>query len=423
MQITFIPTEHLKLYDRNPRKNEASVPKVAASIKEFGWRQPIVVNKDMKVVAGHTRLLAARQLGLKSVPVHVIDNLTEAQIKAYRLADNRTHEDAEWDTELLKIELGDLKESDFNLSLTGFDANEIEQILAAGDLEVPNEDAVPDHEINESATSKLGDIWTLGNHKLLCGDAIYIDSYKQLLGNRPADMVFTDPPYNVEYTRGARERINSHYSGQIKGKILNDNLGGSFSEFLKTICRHLVANSNGAIYLCMAASELDTLQDAFREAGGYWSTFIIWAKNHFSLNNSDYQKQYETILYGWPKSKKHFWCGARDQTDLWFFDKPDSSRLHPTMKPVELVSKAIENSSKSGDIVLDVFGGSGSTLIACERTNRHCRMIELDPHYCDTIIQRWQIFTGKQATLEATGKTFSDIKIARNSKATATSAE
>ena len=408
MHISLTPIEHIKPYARNPRVNDLSVAKVAASIKEFGWQQPIVVDKNMVVVVGHTRLLAAKRLGYKSVPVHIADNLTDAQIKAYRIADNRTHEDSKWDMELLGIELGDLKESDIDLAVTGFDADELDKLIKIENVNFADENDVP--EITTSAISQLGDMWLLGDHKLLCGDAVYIDSYKQLLGNKLADMVFTDPPYNVEYTRGARERIDAHYSGKVTGKILNDNLGASFEEFLKNICRHLVANTNGAIYLCMAAGELDTLQDAFREAGGYWSTFIVWAKNHFSLNNSDYQKQYETILYGWPKGSKHFWCGARDQTDLWFFDKPDSSRLHPTMKPVELVSKAITNSSKSGDIVLDSFGGSGSTLIACEKTNRRCRMMELDPQYCDTIIQRWQIFTGKQATLESSGKTFSETK-------------
>ena len=399
MQISVELVDRIIPYINNPRRNEASVAKVAASIKEFGWRQPIVVDKNMVVIVGHTRLLAAKQLGYKSVPVHVADNLTEAQIKAYRLADNRTHEDSEWDNELLALELLGLKESDFDLSITGFDNSELEQLLTTENLGLVEEDSIP--ETSEAIVSASGDIWILGNNKLFCGDALCSDSYNKLLGNTKADMVFTDPPYNVNYIGGARERIEARLTGHGREKILNDNLGVNFYEFLKTTCNNLIKHCTGAIYICMSSGELHNLYKSFSESGGHWSTFIIWAKNHFTLGNSDYHRQYEPILYGWPKSNKHFWCGARDQSDVWFFNKPNSSDLHPTMKPVELVEQAIKNSSKSDDIVLDVFGGAGSTLIACEKTNRKCRMMELEPKYCDVIVQRWQAFTGKQAKLES----------------------
>jgi DNA modification methylase len=195
--------------------------------------------------------------------------------------------------------------------------------------------------------------------------------------------------------------------------ILNDNLQSGFYEFLHTVSAHLITHCKGAIYIFMASSELDTLHRAFERAGGYWSTFIVWGKSHFCVGGSDYQRQYEVMLYGWPKDKKHFWCGARDQSDLWSFDKTDACTLHPTMKPVELVAQAIKNSSKSGEIVLDSFCGSGSTVIACEKTKRVCRAIELDPKYCDVIIKRWQEFTGKSATLSGTDQTFEQMKESR----------
>lgn len=360
------------------------------------------------IIAGHTRLLAAQQLGLKSIPVHVAKDLSDAQVKAYRLADNRTHEDATWDNELLAIELGELKDGDFNINLTGFNADELEQLCAHGALEgLTDDDAIP--ETPDAVTSRLGDIWILGEHRLLCGDATTPEAYKQLLGDNFADMVFTDPPYNVNYGKTFKNRLRSKNGLKESFTIMNDNLGDDFYEFLRVSCQNALAHCKGALYICMACAELDTLQKAFREAGGHWSTFIIWAKNTFTLGRADYQRQYEPILYGWPEGNKHFWCGARDQGDVWFFNKPHCNDLHPTMKPVELIQRALENSSKNGDSVLDCFGGSGSTLMACEKMGRKARLIELDPKYCDVIITRWEEFTGKKVTLED-GKSFADIR-------------
>lgn len=235
----------------------------------------------------------------------------------------------------------------------------------------------------------------LGEHKLICGDSVKLETYQSLLVNELADMTFTDPPYNVDY--GER-------------KIKNDNLGADFFKFLSDSCSNILKFTKGACYICMSSAELSNLQKAFTDAGGRWSTFIIWAKNHFTLGRSDYQRQYEPILYGWKNKNDHYWCGDRNQSDVWYFNKPNKSELHPTMKPVELCKKAILNSSKTDDIILDPFGGSGSTLIACEETNRKCRMIELDSKYVDVIMERFQNFTGKEAILERTGETFNKIR-------------
>jgi DNA modification methylase len=374
-------------YANNPRKNEAAIAKVAASIKEFGFRQPIVVDSEFVVVAGHTRLLAARQLGLAEVPIHIAEGLSAAQIKAYRIADNRTNEDAEWDDELLGIELGDLQNNGFNLELTGFGSDELNKLMLPTEISgLTEDDVIP--EVSEETITKPGDVWILGDHRLYCGDSIDPVSIGILLDGATVDMIFTDPPYNV------------NYSNDTGDKIRNDNMGEGFYEFLLSACKNMIRVCKGAVYICMGAAELHTLHRAFTSAGGHWSTFIIWAKNHFALGRSDYQRQYEPILYGWPIGAKRHWCGDRNQSDVWNFAKPSSNDLHPTMKPVELVCRAIENSSKPGDIVLDPFAGSGSTLIACEKLDRYARVIELDQRYCDVIIKRWEIFTGKTATLE-----------------------
>jgi DNA modification methylase len=390
-------------YARNPRKNDAAIAKVAASIKEYGFRQPIVVDEEMVIIAGHTRLQAAQSLGLKKVPVHVATGLTQAQIKAYRLADNRTHEDAEWDEELLAIELGELNELGFDLDLTGFDAIELEDLLDGEPMAgLTDDDEVP--EAPEIPVSKEGDIWLLGDHRLICGDSTKAKTMKALMGDELADMVFTDPPYNVDYGQSMKDNVRGN-----KRKIKNDNLGADFQKFLTDACTEMVKVCKGALYICMSSSELHTLHRAFADAGGKWSTFIIWAKNTFTMGRSDYQRQYEPILYGWPEGNKHFWCGDRSQSDVWNYNKPRVNDLHPTMKPVELVCRGIENSSKTKDIVLDSFGGSGTTLIACEKLQRKARLIELDPCYVDVIVKRWEEFTGNTAKHAGEKKSFAEI--------------
>jgi DNA modification methylase len=344
------------------------------------------------------------------VPVHVAEGLTPTQAKAYRIMDNRSHENAEWDDELLRLEFGDLKLDDFDLALTGFVSEELDKLLGAEQIEgLTDPDEAP--EVPAEAVSKPGDLWILDDHRVLCGDSTVMTDVEKLMGGQLADMSFCDAPYNVDYGNSAKDKMR----GKDR-RILNDALGEGFYQFLYDACVNLLLVTKGACYLSMSSSELDTLQRAFKAAGGKWSTFIIWAKNTFTLGRADYQRQYEPILYGWKDGSQHYWCGARDQGDVWFVDKPRVNDLHPTMKPVELVERAITNSSKSRDIVLDLFGGSGTTLIAAERTGRSARLMELDPKYVDVIVQRWQDYTDNKAVLDGEDRTFDDLKVARKPK-------
>ena len=402
LHIDYRPIESLIPYARNARTHsEEQIAQIAASIREFGWGAPILVDGHNNVIAGHGRLLAARKLGMTEVPVVPMAHLTDIQRKALILADNKIGENASWDNELLGLELAELQEDGFDLAITGFSVDEWDALIAgdASNVGLTDEDQVP--EVAENQISKSGDIWILGEHKVLCGDATKSDDYKALLGEELVDMTFTDPPYNVNYANTAKDKL--------RGKnrpILNDNMGEGFGAFLLAACQNILNVTKGAIYIAMSSSELDTLQSAFRSAGGKWSTFVIWAKNTFTMGRADYQRQYEPILYGWKEGADHYWCGARDQGDVWQIKKPHKNDLHPTMKPVELVERAVRNSSKTRDLVLDPFGGSGSTLIACEKSGRRARMIELDPKYVDVIVKRWQDFTGKNATRVSDGTTF-----------------
>jgi DNA modification methylase len=397
LQVATWPVDKLIPYARNARTHSAEqVAQVAASIAEFGWTNPILAGADGIVIAGHARLLAVRKLGMTEVPVIVLDHLTESQRRALVLADNRLALNAGWDEEMLRVEMAALDEDGFNLEVVGFTDEEIVGLLRDPD-EVhagnTDDDAVP--ETPEAAVTVPGDVWILGEHRLLCGDATQLADVEKVLAGGLADMVFCDPPYNVNYGATMKDKLRGN-----KRKIANDDLGQDFAQFLRDACVTILAVTKGAIYVCMSSSEIHTLQRVFREAGGHWSTFVIWAKNTFTMGRSDYQRQYEPILYGWKEGTDHFWCGARDQGDVWFVKKPVVNDLHPTMKPVELVERAIRNSSKGRDTVLDPFGGSGTTIIACEKAGRQARVIELEPKYCDVIVARWQEFTGKQARLE-----------------------
>lgn len=403
-RIEHWPLDKLLPYVRNARQHsEDQIAQIAASIAEFGFVNPILTGADGVLVAGHGRLAAAHKLGLATVPVVVLDHLTPTQRRALVLADNRLAELATWDNDLLRIELEALQDDGFDLDLTGFDADALADLLASEEPEhegQTEDDAVPD--VPEEPVSHPGDVWLLGPHRLVCSDATTAESFALLLpdGER-ADMVFTDPPYNVNYANSAKDKLRGKHR-----PILNDALGAGFYDFLYDALALINAHTRGAIYVAMSSSELDTLQSAFRAAGGHWSTFIIWAKNTFTLGRADYQRQYEPILYGWPESAERHWCGDRDQGDVWQIKKPQRNDLHPTMKPVELVERAIRNSSRAGDVVLDPFGGSGTTLIAAEKAGRVARLIELDPKYADVIVRRWQDWTGKQATRETDGLAF-----------------
>jgi DNA modification methylase len=323
------------------------------------------------------------------------------------IADNRIAENASWDDAMLQVELAALQDEDFDLSMTGFDPDELADLLAGEETTTEgqtDEDAVP--ESSGPAVSRLGDVWICGNHRVLCGDATQEESYQALLGDEHVAMVWQDPPYGVNYANSAKDKM--------RGKdrpILNDNLGEDFQPFLEAALVPMMARCDGAIYIAMSSSELDTLQAAFRAAGGKWSTFIIWAKNTFTLGRADYQRQYEPILYGWPDGSTRHWCGDRDQGDVWQIKKPHKNDLHPTMKPVELVERALRNSSRPGDTVLDCFGGSGTTLIACERSERHARLMELDPNYVDVIVRRWQDYSGGKATRHSDGVMFDSVEL------------
>ncbi len=333
---------------------------------------PILVGDDHVIAAGHRRLMAAQQLGLDRVAVIVLEHLTETQRRALVVADNRLADAEGWTEELLHLELSDLNDLGFDLDLIGFSDEELDNLLnppAADNPGLTDEDEVPEPEEGAEPRTKPGDLWTLGDQRVLCGDATNPDDMARLMDGQLAEIVFMDPPYNVNYGDTAKDKMRRNVWPRSR-KILNDNLGTDFGAFLAAAMANLLAVTKGAVYVCMSSSELDTLQKAFRSAGGKRSTFIIWAKNTFTLGRSDCQRQYEPILYGWPEGLEHYWCGDRNQGDVWFVNKPLKNDLHPTMKPVELDERAVRNSSKSRDIVLDPFGGSGSTLIACEKAGR-----------------------------------------------------
>lgn len=381
MQINEIEVSKLIPYAKNSRTHDdAQVAQIAASIKEFGWTNPILVDGDKGVIAGHGRLLAARKLGYDKVPVIELKHMTEAQKRAYVIADNKLALNAGWDNNFLALELQDLKDQDFDLTLLGFDDKELDALLAPEIVEgLTDEDAVPDTPIEPK--TKLGDIYILGNHRLMCGDATDIDQVDSLMGDNKADLVFTDPPYGVDY-----KGINNDTR-----EGLEDLLRSSFANYYGH------SKSGAAIYCFHSDRCADVFHKVFREFF-HFSSMIIWAKNSLTLSQTDYQSQHEPCLYGWMNNGSHSWYSDRKQTSVWRFDK-EKVDGHTTPKPVELVAKAITNSSKSDDIVLDLFSGSGSTLIACEKTGRKARLMELDPKYCDVIVKRWEDFTGKKAVL------------------------
>ncbi|MGD0354880.1 MAG: site-specific DNA-methyltransferase [Dehalococcoidia bacterium] len=397
-----INIEHIEIGDlkpdpANPRRiSDQELEALTRSIREFGLIDPIIARREDKtVIGGHQRLLAARRLGYKTVPVVFVD-LTMEKARLLNIALNKIT--GSFDQELLARLLSELNQTpEIDLTLTGFDDDDLKKLIKSLDAREKRE-RLEDFDLEAALEqcksqpiTKPGDLWFLGDHLLLCADATDLEAVQCLMGEYKAAMAFTDPPYNVDY--------GNHGPAKGRRSIANDNLGTEFQAFLVKSCHNILEFTDGAVYICMSSSELHTLQSAFISAGGYWSTFIIWAKNTFTLGRSDYQRQYEPILYGWREGAQHHWCGDRDQGDVWRVEKPTSSPLHPTMKPLALIEKAIENSSKRGDKVLDLFLGSGSTLIACERTGRTCCGIELEPLYVDIAVKRWEAFTGEKARL------------------------
>jgi DNA modification methylase len=394
-------------YARNARTHsDAQIAQLAGSIREWGWTMPVLVDETGNLIAGHGRILAARLLGLVEVPVMTASGWSEAKRSAYTLADNRIALSAGWNETMLAAELSDLEAAEFDLSVIGFSLDELMELAVHKPDGLTDPDDAP--EPPTVPISRYGDIWNCGEHRVQCGDATVMREVEAVMAGETADMAFTDPPYNVDYVNKSKDKQHGTHR-----PILNDALGQAFGVFLYEASVNILALTKGAIYICMSSSELDTLQKAFRSAGGKWSTFVIWAKSTFTIGRSDYQRQYEPILYGWKDFAAHYWCGARNQGDVWFFDKPHKNDLHPTMKPVALVERAIGNSSKAGGIVLDPFGGSGTTMIAASRAGRRARLMELDPKYVDVAVRRWEAFTGQAATLEGDGRTFADISSER----------
>mgnify|MGYP001448020418 FL=1 len=392
MKIEIADITSIKPYENNPRKlSETAIEKVAMSLKEYGFRQPIVVDKKRVIVAGHTRYRASKKLGLKKIPISVIDNLSNEQINAYRIADNRTAEESEWDSELLKMEIKELEAKDFKLDLLGFNEDQINDLLFEEKQGLTDEDEVP--EAPEEPISKLGDIWKLGNHRVMCGDSIKIDTYAKLCNETKVDLYLTDPPYNVSY------------EGKTKDKLTIQNDKQTDDEFIQFLSQAFVSADSvlkmgGAFYIWHSDSEGLNFRLACIEAKWKLRQTLIWSKNSMVMGRQDYHWQHEPCLYGWKEGSSHSWYSDRKQTTIIKHDRPTQSKLHPTMKPVGLMEYLIKNSSKQEDIILDSFLGSGSTLIACEKQSRICYGVELDPKYCDVIIKRWENFTGKKAELE-----------------------
>lgn len=403
MQIHSRPVDGLIPYARNSRTHsDEQVAQIAASIREFGWTNPVLLDGANGIIAGHGRVLAARKLGMAEVPCIELSHLSEAQKKAYIIADNKLALNAGWDNELLALEFGELQELGFDLDLTGFDADELEALMP---VEVPegltDEDAVP--EVPAEPVTKLGDVWVLGKHRVMCGDSTSIEALEALTQGQLVDMWLTDPPYNVAYEGKTKDAL----------KIQNDSMSAdSFRQFLRDACVAAdAAMKPGAVfYIWHADTEGYNFRGACMDAGWQVRQCLVWKKSVLVMGRQDCHWKHEPCLYGWKDGAAHLWAADRKQTTVLEFDKPQRNGEHPTMKPVALFEYQLLNNTKGGDIVLDSFGGSGTTLIAAEKNGRVARLMELDPKYCDVIVKRWQDFTGKQATLESDGRTFAEVQ-------------
>lgn len=394
MDIVNLKVEELIPYINNPRNNDDAIDKVAASIKEFGFKVPIVIDNNNVVVTGHTRLLASKKLGLQEVPCVVADDLSPAQIKAFRIADNKVSEYAQWKDDMLKVELEELEEMDFDLDSVNIDYSDFDIAL---DLEDIQEDAYnEDDDIIEEAPkipySKEQDIWLLGKHRLMCGDSTKQEDVEKLMDGEKADLVVTDPPYNVAVNNEDIESLKAR-NRRLDGLIIqNDKMTASeFPIFLEKIfARYYETMKEGAsIYVFYADSETINFMTKFTEAGFHFAQNCIWNKQQFVMTRKDYHYKHEPCLYGWKLGKAHNWYTDRKQSSVWDFDRPFKNELHPTMKPIDLIKYPIGNSSKKGDVVLDLFGGSGSTLIASDTLSRKSYLMELDPRYVDVIVKRY----------------------------------
>lgn len=398
-ELQLVPLDKLVPYQNNARTHSPEqINKLRSSLREFGFINPVIIDRDYGIIAGHGRAIAAREEGINEVPCVFADHLTEAQKKAYIIADNRMALDAGWDEELLRIEIEELQGMDFDPLLTGFDEKELSKLFDDG-KEAKDDDFDVDAELQKPTLSKAGDVWTLGRHRLVCGDSTKPETYEVLMDGRKANLVVTDPPYNVDYKGTA-------------GKIKNDNMASEkFFDFLFDAfsCMEKVMADDASIYVFHADTEGLNFRKAFDAAGFYLSGCCIWKKPSLVLGRSPYQWQHEPVLYGWKKNGKHQWYSDRKQTTIWEFEKSKKNGEHPTMKPIPLLCYPITNSSMSNTLVLDPFGGSGSTLIACEQTDRSCATIELDEKFCDVIVNRYieLVGTAEKVSVLRNGQTFS----------------
>lgn len=405
-EMQLVPIDKLIPYVNNARTHSAEqLNKLRSSLREFGFINPVIIDRDFNVIAGHGRIIAAKAEGISDVPCVFVDYLTPAQKKAYIIADNRMALDAGWDEEMLKVEIEALQAEDFDLGLTGFDEKELASFFG-DETETKDDDFNVDAELEKPCITKFGDLWLLGNHRLVCGDSTKPETYELLMDGKKANLTVTDPPYNV------------NYEGSV-GKIKNDNLENEkFYQFLLDafICMEKSMANDASIYVFHADTEGLNFRKAFSDAGFYLSGTCIWKKQSLVLGRSPYQWQHEPCLFGWKKNGKHQWYSDRKQTTIWEFDKPKKNGDHPTMKPIPLIAYPIKNSSMSNCIVLDPFGGSGSTLIACEQTNRICHTIELDEKFCDVIVKRYieQVGSSDGVSVVRDGKTiaFSELEVA-----------
>lgn len=428
MKVTLRPIAEIKPYERNPRLNDDAVDAVCASIKEFGFRQPIVVDADDVIICGHTRFKAAMQLGLEKIPVHVAKDLTPQQIKAYRIADNKTAELAEWNYQLLPIEISELQSCNYDLGLLGFDAEELAKLLDPGIEEgLTDPDDIPAQP--DAATTEPGDLWILSAHRLYCGDSSNPADLETLLAGAVIDLVNTDPPYNVKVEPRSNNAIaagNSSFAApkthhqkfdlerhpgkakptqqKLRPKdrpLVNDFLtdeafDGMLLAWFKNMSNAL--KPGGSFYIWGGYANIGNYPGPLKAAGFYFSQGIVWDKLHPVLTRKDFMGAFEICFYGWKEGAGHKYHGPNNATDLWHLKKVNpQSMVHLTEKPVELAIRAIQYSSLTGGNVLDLFGGSGSTLIACEQTGRKAFLMELDQLYCDVIVERWEKFTGKKA--------------------------
>ena len=398
-KFELVDIDKLVPYANNARTHSpAQINKLRSSLREFGFINPVIIDRDFGIIAGHGRVLAAREEGISEVPCVYADHLTEAQKKAYIIADNRMAMDAGWDEEMLRIEIESLQADAFDLALTGFDEKELSKLFDDGN-DAKDDDFDVDEELKKPTFSKAGDVWKLGRHRLVCGDSTRPETYEVLMEGRKANLVLTDPPYNVNYEGTA-------------GKIKNDNMASEkFFDFLFDAfsCMEKVMADDASIYVFHADTEGLNFRKAFDAAGFYLSGCCIWKKPSLVLGRSPYQWQHEPCLFGWKKNGKHQWYSDRKQTTIWEFEKSKKNGEHPTMKPIPLLCYPITNSTMSNTLVLDPFGGSGSTLIACEQTDRSCSTIELDAKFCDVIVNRYieLVGTAEKVSVLRDGKTYS----------------